>query len=424
VADGAPQRVISRLTIVCALGYFVDIYDLILFAIVRRPSLLDLGVAEADLLQVGGQLLSWQMGGMLIGGIAWGVLGDKRGRKSILFGSIALYSVANLANAIVTDLTWYAALRFIAGLGLAGELGAAVTLVSEALPAHLRGYGTMLVSAIGILGAVAGYFVADLFDWRIAYVVGGVLGLVLLAARFGIAESAMFRTLEARVAGRGDLRLFIGSHTAHGFAWFRGNGDRLRRLLLTALVGIPIWCVIGILITFSPEIAEDVGASGGVDAGTMVVLAYAGASAGSLASGTLSQWMKSRRIAVHAFLALTILAAGALLLLGGAPSAAFYTLAAVLGLGAGYWAVFVQMGAEQFGTDLRATVATANPNLVRGSVVLLVPAYHALAGAMSLAAAAVLLLGITVLLAQLATWRLRETFGVELDFLEGTRSGA
>lgn len=414
----ARQRVLSRLTIVCALGYFVDIYDLILFAIVRRPSLLDLGVAEADLLDVGGQLLSWQMGGMLVGGIVWGVLGDKRGRKSILFGSIALYSLANIANALVTDLAWYAALRFVAGVGLAGELGAAVTLVSEALPARLRGYGTMLVSSVGILGAVAGYFVAGVGDWRIAYLVGGLLGLVLLAARFGIAESTMFRTLEARAAGRGDLRLFAGSRTPTGFAWFRGNGDRLRRLILTALVGVPVWCVLGILVLFGPEIAMDLDAAGPVDGGTMVVLAYVGASLGSLAAGTLSQILQRRRAALQAFLAATILAGGALLLLGGASPAAFYWLALLLGLSAGYWAVFIQVGAEQFGTDLRATVATANPNLVRGSVVLLVAAYGMLGAVMSRAGAAVFLLCITVLLAQLATWRLTETFGVELDYLE------
>lgn len=427
MATVRPRDVLNRLVIVCSLGYFVDIFDLLLFSIVRRQSLLDLGVAEDQLLSTGALLLNWQMAGLLLGGIAWGVLGDKRGRRTVLFGSIALYSVANLGNAFVQDVTTYAVLRFVAGIGLAGELGAAVTLVSEALPAHARGYGTMLVSSLGILGAVAAYAVARL-DWRAAYIAGGVLGILLLAARLSIAESRLFETT-ARAGGagsrRGDLRLFLGSFPRGGtagdrpgFRWFRGNGDRARRLVLCALVGVPLWCAIGIHITFSTELAQSLRVVGTVDPGVAVMVSYTGASLGSLASGTLSQVLRSRRLAILGFLGFTALADGAFLLLGGAPAAAFYAACGVLGLAVGYWAVFVQTAAEQFGTDLRATVATAVPNLVRGAVVPLTLSYLALQATMSRAAAAVLLLAVTVVIAMIAAWRLKETYGRDLDFVE------
>jgi putative MFS transporter len=409
--------VLNRVVVVCALGYFVDIYDLLLFNIVRRQSLHDLGVPDARLLAVGADLLNWQMGGLLLGGIVWGVLGDRRGRRSVLFGSIALYSLANLGNALVQSVPMYAALRFVAGIGLAGELGAAITLVSEALPAARRGYGTMLVSAIGILGAVAGFSVSRL-DWRVAYLTGGILGLLLLAARLGLAESPLFAGIRGH-GRRGDLRLFLGSPGPDGrLRWLRGNGRRLGLLARTSLVGVPLWCAIGILVTFSPEIAQALRVRGAVDAGAAVLAAYGAASLGSLASGWLSQRLRSRRTPLLAFLAFTAAVDGAFLLLGGASSGLYLAACAGLGFGAGYWAVFMQTAAEQFGTDLRATVTTAAPNLVRGSVVPLTLAYRLLAGPLGLVASAVLLLCLTLAAALAAAWSLPETFGRDLDFLE------
>lgn len=402
-------QVLNRVVIVSALGYFVDIYDLILFSIVRVPSLQALGVTDPDeLLDVGTYLLNWQMGGMLVGGLAWGILGDKRGRRSILFGSIALYSLCNLANAFVTNIPTYAALRFFAGVGLAGELGAAITLVSEVLPAQLRGYGTTIVSAVGILGAVAGYYVARLFDWQTAYIVGGLMGLVLLTARIAISESTLFRALESHSVARGDLRLLLATP------------ERAGRFVLSILIGIPTWCVIGILVTFSPEIALDLRIAGPVSAATAVLWCYAGASLGSLASGTLSQVLASRRHAVIAFLTLVAAANFAYFFARGIPPGAFYALCGLLGLGAGYWAVFAQIAAEQFGTNLRATVATSVPNFVRGSVVPLTLLYkHVFLQWFDRAESAMLLLSLTLLLALWAVRRLPETYGRDLDFAEG-----
>ena len=412
MAGSAWRHVLSRVVLVGALGYFVDIYDLLIYNIVRTPSLAALGVAPGQVRGTGEYLLLWQMGGLLVGGIAWGVLGDRRGRRSVLFGSIALYSLANLANAAVQTVPQYAAVRLLAGLGLAGELGAAVTLVSEALPKDLRGYGTMVVSALGILGAALGFLVARL-DWRVAYLTGGGLGLLLLAARLSLRESAMFQSLSATAGRRGDLLLFLGSRGAAGFSWFRGNGDRLRRLGKVALVGVPLWCAIGVLITFSNDVGRGLHLRGAVAPATSVLVSYVGASLGSLGSGALSQVLRSRRLALLAFIDFTAVVAGLFLLIDGTTDTMFYTLAFLLGFGVGYWAVFVQTAAEQFGTDLRATVATAAPNLVRGSILVVVPLFHVLAPRLGVPGAAILLLAATLSLALGAAWRLPETYGRE-----------
>ena len=149
----------------------------------------------------------------------------------------------------------YAALRFIAGVGLAGELGAGITLVSEILPKEVRGYGTTIVASVGIMGAVVAVLVGDAFDWRIAYIVGGVMGLALLVLRIGVFESGMFEGVKQTTVARGNF-----------FALF-ANPARTRRYLSVVLVGLPIWYVIGILITFAPELGaarrRDADAPGG-----------------------------------------------------------------------------------------------------------------------------------------------------------------
>lgn len=389
-----------------SLGYFVDIYDLLLFSIVRVPSLQGIGVPEGQLLPVGVALLNAQMAGLLVGGIVWGVLGDRRGRVSVLFGSIALYSVANLANAFVTDTTSYAALRFLAGVGLAGELGAAITLVSEVMSKEQRGYGTAIVAGVGILGAIFAAAVGGLFSWQVAYLVGGVLGLALLVLRYKLRESGMFGAMARRGVKRGDLLLLLGSR---------------RRALTYArciLIGTPLWFVIGILITFSPELARDLGVTGPILAGTAVAVAYAGLSLGDIGSGFLSQVVRSRWWVLLGFIALTAGLIFAYFLARGVAPQLFYVLCFGLGVGAGYWAVFVTNAAEQFGTNLRATVATTVPNFVRGSTVPLTLAFQALAGSLGLARAALAVGVFTLLMALLALRGLEETYGKDLDYLE------
>jgi predicted MFS family arabinose efflux permease len=404
-----PSRIRQLLqvpVIVAALGYFVDIYDLLLFSIVRVPSLKFLGVPEAKLLGQGLFLINMQMAGMLIGGILWGVLGDKKGRLSVLFGSILLYSLANIANGLVTSVGQYAVLRFVAGVGLAGELGAGITLVAEILPKEIRGYGTALVASVGVLGAVLAYFVADLFDWQVAYFIGGGLGLLLLLLRVRVFESGIFKDLREKPVTRGNFfSLFTSSRQFYKY-------------LNCILIGLPIWFTIGILVTFSPEFGVALGIETPIKAGKAIMFAYIGLSLGDFTSGLLSQSLASRRRVVLLFILLTGLFVGAFLYMP-LPSATFlYAVCGCLGFSIGYWALFVTIAAEQFGTNLRATVATTVPNFVRGSVNIITPAFLALSPRFGIITAAALVGLSTLVIALLALRKLNETFGKDLNFLE------
>jgi MFS family permease len=390
-----------------ALGYFVDIYDLLLFSIVRTASLRDLGVAPSESLTVGLSLLSWQMWGLLLGGLVWGVLGDKRGRVSVLFGSILLYSTANIANAYVSTLGQYEFWRFVAGVGLAGELGAAITLVSETLPAKHRGYGTAVVAGVGLFGAVLAAYVGKNYSWRTAFLIGGVLGFGLLLTRVTMLESGMFARVREETVKRGDLGMLFLSP------------PRLFRLVRCVLIGLPIWFVVGILVTGAPEFARAFHVTGEVTGASAVQWTYLGLVMGDLGSGALSQWVGSRRKVVLGFLLLTTALVMAFLAQSGGTATQLYGLCAAMGFGIGYWAVFVTIAAEQFGTNLRATVTTSVPNFVRGSVPLLTAAFIGLKGrGLSLVASAVVVGGACLALALASLWRMEETYGRELDYLE------
>jgi MFS family permease len=343
--------------IVAALGYFVDIYDLLLFSIVRKPSLISLGIAEGDLLTKGEFLLQVQMFGLLVGGLIWGIMGDKRGRLSVLFGSILLYSVANIINGFVTSVEQYAVLRFIAGIGLAGELGAGVTLVSESLPPHLRGYGTTIIATVGLMGAVVANFISKAFDWQTAYFIGGGLGLLLLIARVSVFESGIFLKTKEKDVERGNF-----------FQLFTSK-QRLIKFMGCIFIGLPIWYAIGILVTFSPEFAKALKIEGTIVAGDSVMYSYLGLAAGDLASGFLSQGLRSRKKVVGLFIFLTLLFVCWYLFTPLKDPSFFYVNCFVLGFGIGYWALFVTIAAEQFGTNLRSTVTTTVPNFIRGTVI-------------------------------------------------------
>jgi MFS family permease len=354
------RKLFSLPVIVAALGYFVDIYDLLLFSIVRRPSLISLGVAEGELFDKGELLLQVQMAGLLVGGLLWGIMGDKRGRLSVLFGSILLYSLANIANGFVVTVNQYMILRFIAGIGLAGELGAGVTLVSETLPAHLRGYGTTIIATVGLMGAVLANFITKIFDWQIAYFIGGGLGLLLLIARVSVFESGMFLNTKAKSIQRGNF-----------FQLFKTKA-RFVKFMGCIFIGLPIWYAIGILITFSPEFAKALSITGAIGAGDAVMFSYLGLAAGDLSSGLLSQKIGSRKKVVATFILLTLAFILLYLFNPVKTPGFFYFTCFALGFGIGYWALFVTIAAEQFGTNLRSTVATTVPNFIRGTVIPLV----------------------------------------------------
>lgn len=408
--------------VVAALGYFVDIYDLLLFSIVRKSSLQSLGVPAGELLNQGEFLLQVQMTGLLIGGILWGIMGDKRGRLSVLFGSILIYSLANIANGFVTTVEQYAILRFIAGIGLAGELGAGVTLVSETLPPRLRGYGTTIIAAVGLMGAVLANLISKTFSWQVCYFIGGGLGLLLLIARVSILESGIYLQAKIREIPRGNFFMLFKKRT------------RLIRFIGCIFIGLPIWFVIGILITFSPEFAGAIGVMGIDSAGDAVMFSYIGLATGDLISGVASQIMRSRKKVVAISIFMTMVFILWYLYTPFKSKEAFYFNCFILGVGIGYWALFVTIAAEQFGTNLRSTVATSVPNFIRGTVVPLTLSFKFLRDTLStqsetttgLQAATpngiitgALIVGlITIAIAFLALRVIDETYGRELDFTE------
>jgi MFS family permease len=399
-------KFVTTTVLVGALGYFVDIYDLLLFGIVRIASLKGIGVPESKLLEMGVKLINMQMAGMLVGGVLWGVLGDKRGRVSVLFGSILLYSVSNIANAFVNSVEAYGILRFLAGVGLAGELGAAITLVTETLSKDQRGMGATIVASVGILGAVVAGLVGDLFSWRVAYIIGGMMGLALLLARLSILESGMFESTKSKNVNRGQIQMLL-------YPW-----PRFMKYLRSILIGIPTWYIVGILITFSPELAQSLGVQGQVSAGKAILFCYLAASLGDLLSGYLSQILSSRRQVIFGFLVLTLGVVAIYLFSHGLSVTQFYTLCAALGFASGYWAVFLTVAAEQFGTNIRATVTTTAPNFVRGSVVLLTSLFQALRQPFGLVQSAWMVGLGCIIVALVATYLSEETFGKDLDYLE------
>ncbi|MFT4023618.1 MAG: MFS transporter [Flavihumibacter sp.] len=392
--------------IVAALGYFVDIYDLLMFSIIRVESLADLGLSPEGIKNEGLFIINIQMLGLLVGGILWGVLADKKGRLSVLFASIILYSLGNIANGFVTSTHQYALVRFISGVGLAGELGAGITLVSELLPKEKRGVGTSLVAGIGLSGAVVAFLIKENFHWRTCYFIGGGLGFLLLLLRIKVAESGMFESARKADVQKGNFWMFFN------------NRKRFFKYLWSILIGLPTWFVIGILISFSREFGVEMQVQGTVDPGKAVMVAYVGLSLGDIASGLVSQWLRSRKKTLYIFYGITIAAMCWFFNLQGAGTTELYWACAVLGFGIGFWAIFVTVAAEQFGTNLRATAATTVPNMVRGSLNLVTILFTALQSRHGLVGSGMITAVVCMLIAIIAAARSEETFGKDLNYME------
>lgn len=397
---------ILLLVIVAALGYFVDIYDLVIFSIVRVQSFRDLGIPESEMRLDGEYVLNMQMGGLLIGGILWGIIGDKFGRIKVLFGSILLYSLANMANGFVQDIHSYAIIRFIAGIGLAGELGAGITLVSESMTKEKRGYGTMMVAGIGVLGAIAAYYVSEHFSWRQAYFVGGGIGLLLLVLRAGTFESAMFKYTATQQIKKGSIRMLFRSK------------ERLLRYLYCLLIGLPIWFVVGIFVTQAPEFGQALGATAVLSAGKGIMYTYIGISLGDIAAGLLAQITKSRKLTVFIFQIMIIVSSVWYLGSSGITEQKFHWLAFFMGLAVGYWATFVTISSEQFGTNLRATVTTTAPNFVRGALIPSTLLFEYFVHRYSIISAGYIMIFLLTAIAMFALSRLKESFSKDLNYLE------
>ena len=418
--------IFNWLIIVAALGYFVDIYDLVLFNVVKRESLeyiAQLKGIDIDIKNTGIFLFNCQMAGMLIGGILWGIWGDKKGRISVLFGSILMYSLANIVNAFTFDVSSYAVVRVIAGIGLAGELGAGITLVSETMDKEKRGYGTMIIVTFGALGAVLaalvgakGQMVVSLIasttgytlqNWQVVYIIGGVIGLLLLLLRVGAYESGMFKEMKTHEVKKGNFLAIFSKK------------DSSLKYLYCILIGLPVWFMIGVPVSLSQDVfAKELGIDGIVN-GTAVMFAYLGLSAGDLASGLLSQLLRSRKKVVYLYLLLSlILLFVFVFMLKGISVQAYYFICFTVGFCSGYWAIFVSIAAEQFGTNIRSTVTNTVPNFVRGSVLPITMSFTAL-GAFSGNLMSTLIVGLICLaLAAFATYKVKETFAKDLNYFE------
>lgn len=392
--------------IVAALGYFVDIYDLLLFGMIRNTSLQSLGLTGDEAIKVGLQVMSYQMYGLLIGGIVWGMMGDKKGRLSVLFGSIIMYSLANIANGLVHTVTQYHICRFIAGIGLAGELGAGITLVSELIPKEKRGIATSIVAGVGLTGAILAYFMSQAFDWRVCYYIGGGLGLTLLLLRISVFESGMYKNIAHSTVQKGNFFMFFT------------NGKRFKKYLLAILIGLPTWYVIGLLIQVSDKFGKEFGIQEKIIPGKSVMYAYIAISIADVLIGLVSHVLKSRKKALYIFYAITII--GVVLYFGqrGGSAAGMYAICALLGFGTGFWALFVTMAAEHFGTNLRATAATTVPNMVRGSLPLIIILFQWLTPGYGFITAAAITGAIVMTISTIAVLLTEETFGKDLNFIE------
>ena len=404
-----PRNTVFNIAVlVAALGYFVDIYDSLLFGIIRIESLKDLGLSEAQLLTDGETILQWQMWGLLIGGIIWGVMGDKKGRISVLFGSIILYSLANIANGFVQTVDQYKWIRFIAGLGLAGELGAGITLVSELTSKEKRGIATSMVAGLGLTGAVAAFFIKENFHWRTCYFIGGGLGLMLLILRISVFESGMFHEVKKLNVKRGNLLMFFN------------NAERFKKYIITILIGLPTWFVIGVLVTFSSEFGKQMGITEKIDPGKSIMFAYVAISLGDIIIGFVSQWFKSRKKALYVFYIIT---AFFMILYftvqWNGTASQMYWICAGLGFGTGFWAIFVTMGAEQFGTNIRATAATTIPNMIRGMLaIFILPLFQGLRNVTNFYTGGWISAIIIMAIGTAAIILTKETFGKDLNYVE------
>ena len=398
--------ILSLPVIVAALGYFVDIYDLLLFSIIRVPSLQSLGLNETQIADEGLKIINIQMIGLLLGGILWGILGDKLGRMKVLFASIILYSLGNIANGFVETVNQYAAIRFISGIGLAGELGASITLVTEILSKEKRGLGTSVVAGIGLTGAVFAFIMKQNFDWRTCYFIGGGMGFMLLFLRASVLESSMFNAVKKTAVTRGNFMMLLN------------NKKRFSKYIKAILIGLPTWYVIGILISFSDKFAKEMNVVGKIDPGKSVMYAYVAISIGDLAVGFISNWIKSRKKAMWFFYSITIFAIALFFNLQNQTNDTLYWVCALLGFGTGFWALFVTMSAEQFGTNIRATVTTTTPNMVRGSLVFVSLIFTSMHSSFGYLNSGWITGIIIMMIAIVALYFTEETFGKDLDYLE------
>ena len=400
--------ILSIPVIVGALGFFVDVYDLLLFSIVRKPSLESFHLSPDQVLSQGEWIISLQMFGLMIGGFFWGVMGDKKGRLSVLFGSIVLYSLATIANGMAQNVFQYSVTRFIAGLGLAGELGASITLVCEMLPKEKRGIASSVIASVGVMGAITAFIVYKIFnDWRICYYIGGVMGLLLLFLRMGVFESSMYSELEGADVQKGNLWMLFN------------NTNRFFRYMKGVAIGLPVWFVIGILITFSDKFGKELGINEVIEPGKAIMYQYVALCFGDLSAGILSNIIKSRKKTLFIFFGILAFFMVLYFTMQNGTAERMYWLCAGLGFGSGISVLYITMSAEQFGTNLRATTAISIPNVVRGFLPLIILIFKGIRTLTGNYINGGWITGaIFLLLAIAAAVYTKETFGREMNYIE------
>lgn len=405
---------IAVVVLVASLGYAVDVFDIVLFSIFRIQSLSSMGLDSEQALSWGVYILNMQLFGMVLGGIAWGVLGDKIGRMQVLFASILMYSAANIINAYIQDPNSYAWCRFFAGIGLAGEAGAAVTLVSELMSRTKRGIGTVIVASAGTVGAVLGCVAGEYLEWRTAFLLGGIMGLALLVLRVSVVESAMFNALKSsHDVSRGSLLLLVNSR------------QRFTRYLACILAGLPLFFCFYTAIAYSPEIARALGIQGSVAINRASLVCFIAMTIGDLCSGVISQKLHSRRTTLFFFTGIAAVGTALLLTLSGASPSLYYTVCGFIGFGLGYWSVFLTTAAEQFGTNIRSTVTSTVPNFLRAAPILMTTATLAMKPHIGYIEALWCVGALSFALSFYGIIRMTETFGVDLNYVElkkGTRN--
>ena len=400
------KKHIGLAIVASALGFFVDLYDIIIFSIVRTKSLLAIGIVEKDLLAKGVILYNVQMVGMLIGGFIWGIIGDKFGRLSVLFGSIILYSTATFANAYAPSFEWYFILRFLAGVGLAGELGAAITLVTEQMPQKYRGLGPSIIGGCGMLGAIVGAYIGAHYSWQFTYQLGGVLGILLLLLRMGVLESGLFNQMKSKTNLKGDLTLLFN------------RKKNLKKYLSICIIGFPVWFSQGVIMTFTPEIGKAWGMDPIPTVSTVFTFYFVGLALGDLSGGFISQFFKSRKKVIRIYLLLFVLGFIAFFAFGNKSTSLYYSLMLIIGFAVGYSIVLLTLSAELFGTNLRATVTTSSLNLIRATAIPQTLLFQWLIPYVGAVKAAAVVFVLAVLIALWGLSNLEETFDKELDFVE------
>lgn len=409
------EQSIALLILVASLGYFVDAYDLIIASVVRSSAIVELGLAQVGTPEHTkyAQLFEYvQSAGILLGGIIFGVYSDKKGRKKALYYSIAIYSIANILNGLLSASvpfvgTVYCILRFICGFALAAELSIGIVMISETMKAKHRGYGTMIVVSFGILGAV---LAAVLFEfigihWQTLYLIGGIAGVLLLIFRFSVKETNPFLDLENQESERGSWVMIF-------------KNRRLLKILFNAiLLGFPIYFFISIPIKFATDYGKELGLT--IKGTIPIIVFYIAMSVSDIIANYLCQLFENRKKVLYFYLGLCTISVFLLHFYPPTtPEQYFYLFSPLMGFASGYWALLITFTNEQIGTNIRSTYTTAVPNVVRSLFIpiqLLLTVLQPTFGTST----SVFYIGVlAVILALLGLYSLKETWGKNLKFID------